>query len=237
MFTIRTFTVVGLILALSALAYGGGDPYAAPTDEQVRKDVFGKGKGVIEVKLSERPGKKIWSSVHKQYFWERLVVVKRAANLSGLPKATVLVGGLASIAFRIASSSSGTANVISCIGLTSHKDVGMTRTRRGSHVGLKRGVWQTPPWQRGRDSDRSPATSTTRGGSSERWSCRSSSRIWICTLTSSADTASSRMSTLGRTARALAMAARCFSPPDSRRGSDCSCRCWRSTCSSSSPSR
>lgn len=71
--------------------------FAQPGDSQVLRDI--KKPGVLKVEL--RPGtiKKVWSSAHMQYFWDRAVVVWRNANLPEFPNAMLEIGGFARYAY------------------------------------------------------------------------------------------------------------------------------------------
>ncbi len=71
--------------------------FAQPSDSQVLRDI--KKPGVLKVEL--RPGtiKKVWSSAHMQYFWDRAVVVWRNASLPEFPNAMLEIGGFARYAY------------------------------------------------------------------------------------------------------------------------------------------
>ncbi|MEL6675787.1 MAG: hypothetical protein AAFR61_26505 [Bacteroidota bacterium] len=76
--------LLGLVFSESLLAQ--------PSDAQIRKDLMNP--GIISMKLSNTGGKKVWSSIHAQYFWERGVVIVRNAKIAEYPKATVEIGGI-----------------------------------------------------------------------------------------------------------------------------------------------
>ena len=66
---------------------------AQPTDAQVIQQI--KNPGVLSVKLTPGRGKKVWSSAHSQYFWERAAIVYRNAKIPEYPNAKVEIGGFA----------------------------------------------------------------------------------------------------------------------------------------------
>ena len=69
------------------------DPTVPPSDDRVRQDLTSD--GVLEIKLGREKGKKSWNSAHSQYFWEKYAEVKRAAHLSGVKDAKVIIKGWA----------------------------------------------------------------------------------------------------------------------------------------------
>lgn len=66
---------------------------AHPNDKQVLKDITLP--GVLKAKLKAGAIKKVWSSVDKQFYWDRACVVWRNANIPEFPKAMLEVGGFA----------------------------------------------------------------------------------------------------------------------------------------------
>ena len=51
--------------------------------------------GVLDIKLSNTSGKKVWSTAHSQYFFERGATVWRNAKIAEYPEAKVKIVGLA----------------------------------------------------------------------------------------------------------------------------------------------
>ena len=81
------------ISILSILFLMASTLQAQPSDAQVIKDIHNP--GVLDIKLSSKPGKKVWNGTHLQYFWQRGAIVYRSANLKDYPDAKVEIGGFA----------------------------------------------------------------------------------------------------------------------------------------------
>ncbi len=69
---------------------------AQPNDNQVIKDVVTNKTGLIEARCTEgKKGEQYWHSGDQAWYWDRGVVIKRKASISGAPNAVVIVKGLA----------------------------------------------------------------------------------------------------------------------------------------------
>lgn len=75
----------------------GASTSAFPSDEQVMRDVMPKNKkGLIDVKVTQgKKGEAYLDTKGLVWYWDRGVVVRREANITGTPDAVVVIGGLA----------------------------------------------------------------------------------------------------------------------------------------------
>jgi hypothetical protein len=84
-------THTALFLCLCAAAAS-----AQPGDSQVITDVVTNKTGLIEAKCTEgKKGEQYWHSGDQAWYWDRGVVIRRKASISGAPNAVVIVKGLA----------------------------------------------------------------------------------------------------------------------------------------------
>lgn len=74
--------------------------HAQPTDAQVVIDAVKNKTGLIEAKCTEgKRGEAYWHSGDKTWYWDRGMIIKRKASISGAPNAVVIVKGLARYEF------------------------------------------------------------------------------------------------------------------------------------------
>jgi len=83
------------LLPLCALAWAQGSPPAKPSDDQVKKDVWGDGAGKLKLELTAKGGEFEWDARTRTWFFQRGFIVTRKGDLKDYPDADLEVGGLA----------------------------------------------------------------------------------------------------------------------------------------------
>ena len=85
----------GLLVTATALA-APATPGYRPSDEQVRKDIWRDGKGMLDFRTTAgKSGEYEWEERSQTWFFQRGFVVTREGGLAEYPQAKLEVGGLA----------------------------------------------------------------------------------------------------------------------------------------------
>ena len=88
------YMIIYTILIMTVLLYGCSQ--AQPTDSQVISDLNLNKEGLIDAYcVKGKTGHQYWHTSDKTWYWERGVVIKRKAGISGAPDAVVIISGLA----------------------------------------------------------------------------------------------------------------------------------------------
>lgn len=83
-------------LSFAAQAHAQGSPPAKPSDDQVKKDIWGDGAGKIKVEVTAgKSGEFEWDARTRTWFFQRGYIVTRKGDLKEYPDAILEVGGLA----------------------------------------------------------------------------------------------------------------------------------------------
>ena len=91
--TSSTRFIALFLLVASFYGCGNSDPW--PSDDRVIADMDINSDGLISAHCTKgKHGEKYWHAGDQTWYWDRGVVVKRKANISGAPDAVVTVRGL-----------------------------------------------------------------------------------------------------------------------------------------------
>ncbi|MBK8499024.1 MAG: hypothetical protein IPL52_09450 [Flavobacteriales bacterium] len=82
-----------ITLLIAAFGLSTLAAFAQPSDAQILKDIASPKQ--LKVELSKSATKKVWSSTHSQWFWERWATIWLPADIPEFPNAKVVVYGFA----------------------------------------------------------------------------------------------------------------------------------------------